>query len=192
MLKKKLLTLACAVGILACGACMNTWTPPPTPPLAPEIKASGIHSIGVEVINVSPSRHIDPSTLARSLVGSINVETKKTTVKAHTRKEPGTEDAVLKIAILDESVTHSPPQAISWGQLWTIHLSLSTTLTQKDGKVLWQEKEGNYQVPGFSRDPGQANPQYQWKDSDWRYSNVAENLTFDLKRRILFAEPPRR
>lgn len=180
MLKKKLLTLACAVGILACGACFSTWGPP-TPPLAPRIKSNGVHSIDVEVTNVSESQHIDSSTLARLVAESVNGYSNDTKVKAHARHEAGTDDTVLKITILDESAARDPSRVLPSDMLpWSIDVSLSATLTQKDGQVLWQEKEDHYRVPSWSK---AVETTYPWKDP-----NVSYSLSFDVIRRMLFAE----
>jgi len=180
MLKRKLLTLACAVGILASGACFNTWGPP-TPPLAPRIKSSGVHSIDVEVANLSQSQHIDPSTLARLVAESVNAYSRDTKVKAHARSNAGTEDTVLTITILDESAAHDPSRVLPSNMLpWSIDVSLSATLKQKDGQVLWQEKEDHYRVPSWSK---AVDTTYPWKDPSVSYS-----LSFDVIRRMLFAE----
>ena len=180
MVKKKVRTLACAVGILACGACFNTWGPP-TPPLAPRIKSNGVHSIDVEVTNVSESQHIDPSTLARLVAESVNAYSEDTKVKAHARSDARSEDTVLKITILDESAVRDPSRVLPSDMLpWSIDLNLSATLKQKDGQVLWQEKENHYRVQSWSK---AVDTTYPWKDPSVSYS-----LSYDVIRGMLFAE----
>jgi hypothetical protein len=180
--EKMLITLACAAGILACGACTFKI---PAPPLAPAINYSGIHSIGVDVSNLSASRHIDPSALARHIVASINENAKDTKVTAQAKEKTGIEDAVLKIVILDESATPVPQRTITRGQIWTIHVGLSATLKEKDGQVLWQEKEGNYRIQGFSKKPGEVDTPSVWKNFD-----APQQLGSEMIRRMLFDEPP--
>ncbi len=180
MLKEKLRTLACALGILECGACFNTWGSP-TPPLAPRIKSNGVHSIDVEVTNVSGSQHIDSFSLARLVAESVNAYSRDTKVKAHVRSNAGSEDTLLTITILDETAVRDTSRVLPSDILpWSIDVSLSATLKQKDGQVLWREKEHHYRVPSWSK---AVDTTYPWKDSSVSYS-----LSFDVIRRMLFAE----
>src|ERR1035438_9069294 len=97
MLEKKLLTLACAAGILACGACFLPPLPEHhrPPPLPARLALAGIQSIRVSVTNTSESHHLDPSDLALAVTKSINELTNETGVSAYDQRYAG--DAVLEI-----------------------------------------------------------------------------------------------
>ena len=120
MLKMKLLTLACALGILACGAC---FLPPSqrnsNPSLPPtQIDLKGIRTIGVRVTNNSEWRHIDASALAHAIEVGINGYTKETGAKASALTATGQEDATIEIAIQSENAIleakPAPPGTSRW------------------------------------------------------------------------------
>jgi hypothetical protein len=134
MLGKKLLTLTCAAGILACGACFGPIYRPPPPP---SLDLQGVQSVRVEVTNDSESHHLDPSDLARRVAYNINWQTRNTGVSAHIQMEDGPGDAVLRISVLNESVSPSRPPA-SHKKL-SILIRISARLTRKDGQVIWGE-----------------------------------------------------
>jgi hypothetical protein len=147
MLEKKIVTLACAAGILACGACFLPPLPmhkPPPPAVPPNLR--GIGRIRVQVMNASPTQHLDATQLASWLANQINDRADHTTVTGFAAQQPGNEDAVLEVTILSESMTlHSA--AVSIGKpTWEIQLSLTATLTRVDGQVVWRESDGNYRA----------------------------------------------
>jgi hypothetical protein len=138
MLGKKLLTLACAAGILAFGACFGGFDKPsPPPPLAPRIDLQGIQSIQVVVKNASQSHHLDPSALAQAVVNRINWLTEGTGIRAHDQTYPA--DAFLDITVLKESATPISPLFATDVNQWSILVSTSATLTRVDGLVIWRE-----------------------------------------------------
>jgi hypothetical protein len=157
--RKKLLTLAGVVGILACGACFL----PPLPqhkPAPPPIRDGlvGIQSIRVEVANTSPSQHLGSADLARKIAGAINEQSWKTKVSAHVGKEAGGEDAVLVITVLSETV--EPAESSKPGRL-TFLIKDSATLTRLDGTLVWRETEtGNW----ITRHVDEENAADAWKD----------------------------
>src|SRR5271168_4638715 len=105
MLVKKLITLACAVGILACGACFlpppRMHTPPPTVP--PNLL--GINRIRVVASNTSPTQHLDAAQLSLWLANQISGQARNATITGFSAQQAKNEDAVLEVTILNESAT---------------------------------------------------------------------------------------
>lgn len=140
--RKKLLTLASVVGILACGACFL----PPLPehkPAPPPIRngLDGVQSIRVEVVNASPSHHLVPAALAQRVVTAINSQPWQTNVNAHVGKDAESEDAVLAITVLSETSEAKPAKTGST----TFLIDDSATLTRLDGSLVWRETDaGNW------------------------------------------------
>jgi hypothetical protein len=144
MLGKKLLTIACVLGILAFGACFGPVYHPPPRPLAPGLDLSGVHSIGVTVTNNSESHHVDTSTLEKVLEEQINDQSRDIKVKARVQKGTGSGDAVLAVVILSENATEdSRPNAIGYHN-WTFVMKMSVTLTARDGRVIWNGTNEDY------------------------------------------------
>jgi hypothetical protein len=107
--QKKLLTLAGAIGILACGACFgpSNYKPPPPPPI--QIDLRGIHTISVEVTDTSEAHHLDATALSQRVHDVLNIYRNGTGVTA---AEPGKPpDATLKITLLDAQAIAGPPAA---------------------------------------------------------------------------------
>jgi hypothetical protein len=161
MVEKKLITLACAAGILACGACFLP--PPPDHPPPPRLELRGIQSIRIEASNVSKSRHLDPSALAWGVAGSINERTRITGVSATAQTEAGTTDAVLQIIVVSESAQTFP----SGGNRLSLLVRISATLTRQDGQVMWRETDAEY--PG-SYHFTSANSADIWNEPDLQNS----------------------
>jgi hypothetical protein len=166
MNRKKLVTLAC-------GACFLPPLPQrPAPP--PLLKSHDIHSIGVEVTNVSETHHLDPSDLAQSVVGKLNSNPRSAGIKADAGREAGPEDAVLKVVILSESATSASNPANRNGQQWTIFVNLSATITRNEGREVWRESDGAYRLSRFFQE---QDPVAVWKEPfvpywvSWRLDN---------------------
>jgi len=182
MLEKKLLTLACAAGILACGACFlpplpEHHPPPPPPPL--QIELQDIHDIRVHVTSVAEAHHLDPQELAEAVAKAINVQSWRTRLNAHADKETGDGDAVLEIAIVDEIAT---PGAAATngapGNDWLFHVKTSSTLTRKDGSVLWSETDDGLR---FSRRLSPQDAADVWHDPA-----VAHPLILAIGNRLVY------
>ena len=140
MVKKKLVTLACAIGILACGACFLPPLPEHQPP-PPRIELLGVQDIRVAAANVSELHHIDPSALAKAVANSIELRARETGVNASAQEGAGAAgDAVLAITVLDESATPSP----SSNKRLSLLINVSATLTRQDGAVIWRETDAAY------------------------------------------------
>ena len=179
MFGRKLLTLACAVGILAFGACFGTLDrPSPPPPLAPRLDLHGIKSIEVVVKNVSESHHLDPSDLAQTVAKRINWRTEQTGVTADVPQEGRAGEGVLEIKVLRESATPIPPPSASRVQWWSIMVNTSATLTKADGHVIWRETNFSNQLSsGFTA-----------KDVEqlWKKPALRDWLPIELSNRLVY------
>jgi hypothetical protein len=138
MLEKKLLTLLCALGILACGACfLPPSQGPPPPPLYSGLR--GVHTIRVEVANVSESHHVDAAEMAREVAQAINGQQWKSAVSAFVDEKKGDADAVLKITIDGETVEQKSPDKSGSSSCCLFHINDSATLVKRTGEVIWHE-----------------------------------------------------
>jgi hypothetical protein len=154
MFSKKLLTVACVVGILAFGGCIfipsGNVAPPPPPP--PRLELRGIQNIQVAATSLSESNHINPSALAQAVTNNINSRTVVTGIKAEVQKEGEIRGAALKISILSETATRDTNQPSVTAIRWIFLLKISATLTKPDGQVVWSETNADYGAP----EPGQS------------------------------------
>jgi len=142
MIGKKLITLACAVGILLCGACFRAaYAPPPTPPLRP---LAGIRSIYVTVANQSAARHLEPGELSQRLADAFNWKTIQTHLEAQTSGDTAATDAVLAISVLDEDGGPTDRPAGQDSVVWAFHFKVSSTLTRRDGQLIWSDAGSSY------------------------------------------------
>ena len=140
MLGKKLLTVACVLGILAIGACFGPigGNPPPPPPLG---RVEGVHTIRVAVTNASDTQHIGPSRLARSVILQINNRFGREMGGLHAigSDDAGPADAVYSVTLFSET-SHRVNRIVSVGQAeWKVTCKASVTLTAKDGRVIWSD-----------------------------------------------------
>jgi hypothetical protein len=154
MVEKKLITLACAIGILACGACFLP--PMPYHPLPPHLELQGIQSIRVEAANVSESHHLDPPVLANAVANSIELQARETGVSAYDRRYAGVGAAVLQINVLSESATTS----LSSDKRLSVVINVSATLTRQDGQVIWRETDAPYRF-GYNLRPDDSEDVWQ-------------------------------
>jgi len=142
---KKLITVAGALGILACGAC---FLPPPErrppPPLIPALQ--GVKTIVVVATNSSSTHHIDTDRLAAALAKQINSRHGDTKIRGLVGTAAGPADATLSVNIREESATSAYVDKSGRTTLWTFEPKVSAKLTGADGQILWQEKEQVHQV----------------------------------------------
>jgi len=178
MVKKKLLTLAGAVGILACGACFR----PPLPQHAPRrppvrIGLEGIRSIRVEVANASPWHHLDPAALAQRIADTINEQSWRMNMKvnAHVGKKAGDGDAVLEITVLSETVEAATPAKIGSR---TFLIKDSATLTRLDGALVWRETEAGSSIARSVAEGDAADP--------WKEPGLVDGVDKTLSNRLVF------
>ncbi len=158
MLEKKLVTLASAAGILACGACFLPPLPQHRPPPPVRIGIEGIQSIRVEVINASTTHRLDPAGLAQQVASTINEHPWNTKINAHVGKEDGEGDAVLEISVLSETIDAETPAKP--GNVRFV-IKDSATLTRQDGALVWRETEAGSSI---ARNVAEGDPADAWKN----------------------------
>jgi hypothetical protein len=187
MLRKKLLTLACVLAILAFGGCIFI---PSGPPKAPRIEFNGIRTIQVDVANNSESHHIDPAQLARAVVKSINSDASATGIKGQlpqaqqAQPQAATPDAVLKITVLSESATLAPVTKLEKNPYWTFQFRISTTLTKSDGEVVWSRTNADFpNVRTYAR----KDPPEGWQNPAL-LRDITSRLGTDLLVRMYYAK----
>ena len=182
MLVNKVLTVFCAAGILAIGACFLPPPPPPQlpPPPLPHRDLQGIHRIRVVVEDRSSSRHLDALTAADAVTEGINLRSRNSKVKASVYQGDQLPDAVLKITIFSQAAVADPSPRLSGLEDWSIHIDYSTTLTKSDGQVLWQEdhfvKRPSRSLRARGSDPGWSEPGIQYV----MMSDLGSDLAFRI------------
>jgi hypothetical protein len=160
MLAEKLLTLACAVGILACGACfvpdlVDKAHRPPPPPTPLRINLQGIRSLRVIAVNASEPSRIDSATLAKSVAHSLNIQSKSTKAHAH-RATPGDNaDATLTISILSAVVEPASRSEYRFAN-WKLSTHLSARLVRRDGQEIWSAADFEDADPEVAKDEEDA------------------------------------
>jgi hypothetical protein len=101
---------------------------------------AGLQSIRVSVTNTSESHHLDPNDLALAVTKSINELTKETGVSAYDQRYAA--DAVLEIHVVSESSKPFP----SGNKGVIFQVTISATLTRKEGDVMWRETNAAYPI----------------------------------------------
>jgi|ERR1035438_1476691 hypothetical protein len=174
MVEKKLITLACAIGILACGACflppLPEHRPPPPPPLPQRLALAGIQSIRVSVTNTSELHRLNPSDLARAVTKSINEQVNETGVSAYDQRYAG--DAVLEIQVLSESSKPFP----SGQKGMVFEVTISATLTRKGGDVMWRETSVAYPIACFFAQADSSDVRNEPSVRNWVMSTLSNRL----------------
>jgi len=142
MLGKKLLTIGCVLGILACGACFGPVYHGPPPPAPPPLRPmEGVHTIRVTVTNASDTKHFASSRLAQSVIDQINYLSRRRNSGLHAIGSEAAKpaDAILAVTILTET-PYSVNRLASLGQAeWKVACKASATLTANDGRVIWSD-----------------------------------------------------
>jgi hypothetical protein len=140
MLEKKLLTLASAAAILACGACFLPPLPSHQPP-PPRVRTvlEDLRSIRVTVKNNSATHHLDPAELAAQAASAINWQTGHHGAHAFVDNAGANADAVLEIVVEKETVEQDVPGRAPRTRWITYLIEDSATLTRPDGELLWSE-----------------------------------------------------
>lgn len=187
MLGKQLITLAAILGILSCGACflpnLIDRDPPPPPPRL-KIDLRGVRTIGVSVTNDSKAPLLDSTLLALKVAEYGNDRSRDTKVKLRVRREGGNEDAQLKIVILKESAVKVPQATPGAAQKWALQLVVSSTLTARDGHVIWQEAHRNRDLaPAITA--ADEREFLQKVSHPWIY----EALSYPLVKSMFYGEP---
>ena len=129
MLEKKLLTLACVAGILACGACFLPPLPehvPPPPPV--QLELNGIRRIHVVVENASPTRHLDADKLGSWIAVKTGTQGRRVKLTAFSGPKAADQDGELKVAVLSESATPGTGVTKNGMVEWRFALSVTAEL----------------------------------------------------------------
>ena len=181
MLRKKLLTVACALGILACGACFLPPLPAPrptAPPVPIQPRWHDIYGVRVVATDVSDAHHVDGENLAMKVANRINWMARDTGIRAVASSQPGSEQAVLELKILKESATQSTFTSTSTQDRWLFSIEASVSLTDRNGQVLWQDPEPavTYQT------------RYPWVTSidRWNHGGMGQSLPEFLGERVAY------
>jgi len=171
---KKLITVACVVAIVIFGACgtggnlPNPRVPLPPPPIVPGL--SLVHTIGIQVQDASGGDPLDGDALTQAVVAKWNAVLKKNYVHFYVMQP--SMDATLKIVLLRKTFSCQPSSSDK--QRCGIQLVTSSTLTGRDGKLIWrgaeEESRGEFSV-------GYITPQEIWK-SDVFMGDAAYCLSF--------------
>ena len=184
MLWKQLLTMACAVGILACGACFLPPRYTPQPP--PAIFSENVKRLRIVVVNQTESRHLDPSALAEVLAGKIDIFAAGAHVSSHIDGALNSaEDSVLQVQILSESAELQSSPSRNGLALWKFQIKTSASLTNASGIPLWRGKEFlNLDVsPSYATDA-----ETMWKDP-LAQSDLLRRLGIELASRVIHQAP---
>jgi hypothetical protein len=171
---KQLITVVCVVAIVIFGACgtgvnlPNPRLPLPPPPIVPGL--SQLHTIGIQVQDASGGDPVDDDALTQTVVAKWNAVLKKNYVHFYVMQP--SMDATLKIVLLRKTLSCEPSS--SFKRKCAIQLITSSTLTGRDGKLIWrgaeEESRGEFSV-------GYITPQEIWK-SDVFMGDAAYCLSF--------------
>jgi len=183
--QKQALTVACAIGILACGACFgpSNYKPPPPPPI--QIDLRGIHTVRVEVTDISESHPIDTAALANRMYQVLNAYRNDTGVAAVEQGKPA--DATLKITLVDVLVVAETPPAGANVRSWSIQLRYSASLTSHDGVVLWSKSDFSNKFSGTGNTA--ENAEAFWQRASASYPWINNTLSVQIVRQMYYEAP---
>jgi hypothetical protein len=150
MLAKKLLTLACAFGILICGACFAPpYNPPPRPAPPPlHIDLRGIRRIDIIATDESQLKKLDVHKFADRMAIEINVLSRDTRVRVRHQDDPKPADGVLKITVLEEKARLTPVKDVPSVVNWTLEIRVAASLTNRAGQEIWSQSGREYTYSG--------------------------------------------
>jgi len=131
MVEKRLLTLAGVVGILACGACFLPPLPQKKAPLSPPL--TSVHRIAIRVQDGTAGNLFDPTIMSSATASNFNRILTDYQFRAETYNTRGHDDAVLRITVLNKTMSCVPKGD---GEYCSIELIASYILTAIDGRVL--------------------------------------------------------
>ncbi len=176
MLKQKLIALAGAVGILACGACFGPgeYHPPPPPPIVKE----RIRTLRVIVTDDSAERHVDASALEALVVRQMNALAGADGLTAYSHdQEMARVDAVLRIRLTAGNARMRRPAAEGMSAEWVVHLGVAEGLTRADGSQVWQQA-----VPDIPMD---ARLSAERQEDVWKDHGVLGRLAYRLAKQAI-------
>jgi hypothetical protein len=129
---------------------------------------------------------MDPTELQKDFENQIELFSTRAGNRLTVQRDRAKADAVLEVAILDESATlgylPTSPNTKVWPpspriKVWTVALKASSTLTSRDGKVLWS-------------DPGEVySNKYVPRKGDppdiWQSQTLTKQLRFYLRYQVV-------
>lgn len=155
-----MLTLGCAVGILACGACFLPPPHEPPPPLPPTLAA--VHTIAIQVEDTTTENRLDSVLMSEATARNFNRLWADFRVRAKPFGAEGKSDVVLKITVRRKTESCRP----SGGKLFcSYEMIASFTVTAADGGVLQNKAERRSQF-GLWEDAGAAHG--DWNSRPYR------------------------
>jgi hypothetical protein len=186
VLEKKVITLAGAAGILACGACFLPPLPghvPAPPPVRLDLQ--GIHRIHVVAVNASPTHHLNADRLASLIADSARSEGRGDRLTAFSGPiAPGPStpdrDGELKVIVLNESANPGQKGYKKGTVGWIFEVSVSAELRNSAGVTVWRENSGHY-LTEHDEKPGDAAA--AWADNDlhdWLALVVGNRVVFRM------------
>ena len=181
MIEKKLVTLACAAGILACGACFLPPLPErvPTPPPV-QLDLQGVHRIHVAVENASATHHLDGDKLASWIAVRAQTQARGRGLTAFSGPRAPDQDGELKVTVLTESANPGQKGYKKGTVGWTFEVSVSAELRNSAGVTVWRENNGHY-LYEHDEKPGDATAAWEDNDqSDWLMVGVGNRLVFRM------------
>lgn len=181
MIEKKLVTLACVAGILACGACFLPPLPehvPAPPPV--QLDLQGIHRIHVRAENVAPTHHLDADKLASWIAVKTGSQGRRVKLTAFSGPPAPDQDGELKVTLLSETATPAQNVKRNGTTEWTFEVNVSAELRNKAGVTVWREVDGHYQ---FRQNLNTTEEAAAWEnngDNDWLTVAVGNRIVFRM------------
>jgi hypothetical protein len=137
MFEKKLVTLCCAVGILACGACFLPPLPERKTPLPPAL--ASVHNIAIHVEDGTAGNLFDPLIMSNATAGNFNRLWNEFAVRAEGFSTGKPSDAALRITVLRKTASCIPGD--KGRQFCSIEMIASFNVTAADGRILQSNLE---------------------------------------------------
>jgi len=137
-MRKQLIAGACVVAMVGFGACGASLSAPPVPhpPPAPVPGLAQVHTIAIQVQDVSGGDLVDGDVLSQVVVSNWNSALKKKHVYFDVTQHSMADDATQKIVLLRKTLSCEPSNPFL--QRCGLLLTTSSTLTSRDGKLLWR------------------------------------------------------
>ena len=182
MVEKKLLTAACAVGILACGACFLPPPNQPKPQLPPAL--ASVHIISIQVEDGTGSNLFDPLMMSKAVASNFNHQWSEYPVRARALNAGGTGDATLRIVVLRK--TDSFTLGKKGRQFYPLEMVASFTVTAADGRNLASKPEEHMKFGAWFN--GKSPPE-TWNSNPFLH-DAAYALAMTAGDKLLHSERP--
>ena len=177
MRQKKLLTAACFLGILACGACFLPEPHAPPPPLPPALAA--VHKLAIQVKDATGEKQPDTTQISDATVRQFNRLWSDYPIRAVPFHDAKSAEALLTILILRETASCSAGR--NGAQFCMFDLQVSFSVTGNDGRVLLSKPSGDAQ---FGHRVNGRVPPAAWNTDEYRLG-AASTLAMKAGLKIL-------